>query len=348
MRLRLTCNAAGDIRLQLLRDTKVRLLRAPATVPPLVCSSLFQELKNRILRRYRVGFGVLSTRSRFTRHARMTLRCAGAILDNYPKRQVLFLTGTLPGSSETACIALAADSGWVVQTLKQWIRDFAPGSQFFGVWEWQKRGALHVHLVVACPSEGLANQIASRFKRRWILILDKLCSRRGVDLYQRKDGSTHAFSPEITRTDVQRVDKNVGRYLAKYLSKGSTSRMNNKRYAPSAWYFCSKSVTQEISRRKVQTQVLSLPAAQAHQLFEKAGGVLVGEVSRCYSYRSPGDAMVFGVIALATPIHASFLYNHISAQLRVIQLVDRDYHQETRAAPHMVASFFCGVVLAAA
>jgi hypothetical protein len=75
-------------------------------------------------------------------------------------------------------------------------------------------------------------------KKEWIRLIDSVCEKSGVDLWEKSDGSSWANYKSVVRVAVERVKKSVARYLAKYLSKAESkgdSGMSD-RYYPSRWY----------------------------------------------------------------------------------------------------------------
>jgi hypothetical protein len=330
------------MRLQCLRDKVERQRISPPAVRPLVCCSLFQELRKRIKRRYQNGFGCVSGRNRFTKYARNRIRNVGAIIDRAPRSHVIFLTGTLPGSSDQACIRLAAWTGWGVQTVRQWINDYSPGALYFGVWEYQKRGALHLHLVVQCQTKGDASELKRRWRSRWVKVLDGISRKSGADLYERKDGSSWRDTKSVVRTDAQTVQFSVARYLAKYLSKGSSKRRRRCEYPPSAWSFCSRKLLAISAAAERQTVVRDIAAGQALSLFERVSGELAASAKLCCGYTSKYDAMVKGFIGLYSPIQASLLFDLVKDNFCAIgSTVD---HLKTSRDPGIarVLDFFDG------
>lgn len=326
MRVTLGINAAGDMRLRVLQDPRGSPRTVGGDPALLVCSSMLQVPDNKVQKSGKRGFGVLSQRSRFTRYASTFMREVGAVFDRRRKRATVFLTGTLPGSTESALSALAAYSGWVVQAITQWLRDRYAGSRVFGVWEYQKRGALHIHLCVQCTTELGAVRLRHRWKDKWLALLDSVGEKSGVDLYERVDGSTWAQSRWICRTDAQLVEKSVGAYLGKYLGKGQCKVRNRCSSPPSAWWFADRCSRQEVKQsRKVHT-VEALHLSTAIDLFERIGAVLAEAVPNSFAYICPYNCQMKGLISLASPVHASMLWDSLCEVLAV--LGDR-----ARAAP---------------
>lgn len=345
MRLRVDCNAAGDIRVRILRDTKDASKISEPQGSALVCSSGLQEMTTQAKIQRSTGYGQVSSGTTFGKAARKLIREAGCCIDRRARRKCIFLTGTLPGSTKEALEALAAWSGWVAAAVQNWVRDFAPGAATFGVWEWQKRGALHLHLCVAAESESQAQQLKARWKARWIKLLMAVRRRANTDVFQRLDGRSWIDTPWITRTDAQTVEKSVGAYLSKYLSKGSVQAMKTASAPPSRWWFCSKALREEIYSSRIHVELNKLPGMIAQDMFEKLAGYIVGCSKQSFYYASEWDPVIKGVIGLLPPIAASIIFDEIYLKCR---LQDRSVpikNKFVNATMGGIALFFGGKIL---
>jgi hypothetical protein len=326
VRIRLAVNAAGDMRLTALSD-KPRMQQASEPQgSALVCSDELQEMTTPPGAKTKTGFGALARRGKITRYGSRLLREAGAVLDECGRERTVFLTGTLPGGSPASIRALAEWSGWAVQTITQWLRDFDEHPQFIGVWEYQKRGALHMHLCVRCQSTAVAREIRARFKERWIRVIDAIGRRSGVDMYERKTGGTWRDEKWRTRTDAQVVEKSVGTYLSKYLSKGAKETQASCALPPSAWWFCSRAVRREVQSRRQQVEITDLSKADAAEIFQKLGATIVSQERPCFAWDSPVRADEHGITALLKPIEAWLVFSDL---LREINLWRRILGQTT-------------------
>lgn len=345
MRVKFHLGVSGRLRLQMLRDELPRLQPSEGASAPLVHSSVFQELTTPPKPAYRTGFGKISNRRSFGKQSRLAVQEVGAVIDRAPPSRAVFLTGTLPGGSMAAVGALAAWSGWVVQTVTQWVRDKTEGAQFFGVWEYQKRGALHLHLCVLCRSAQECIKLKTLWKQRWIRALFGVLRRSGVDVFERKDGTTWRYSSEITKTDAQTVQFSVGRYLSKYLSKGQTKNRNACAQPPSAWFFASRVLQRErrLSRRVVTVSKLQL--SQALDLFERLGGLLVSQVQSVIPYQSPIDRQCKGLVCNVTPVAASLIFDYIADSLRLLEPTGGSHRPAVVPPLVVAAALFHGRVI---
>lgn len=199
------------------------------------------------------GWGVLPKHSSFgTEQKRLMLR-AGAVCDmRYGLRQVV-LTGTLPGNTNEVNYALASWSGYAVNRLLQWARRIVGEAWYFGVWEYQKRGALHFHLAVCYDTEAQAKNLLAGFKPQWIKILCDISERSKIDLFDTGAGFSWSENQEVVQADAQSVRKSCAAYFAKYATKAYWDEVKAgmqgsalERYSPSRWIMVSRAVSRAI------------------------------------------------------------------------------------------------------
>lgn len=208
----------------------------------------------------RPGFGGIPKQTKFGNNARRTLsRCSGVFdRDGIPPAEILFLTGTLPGGTREAMDAIACWSSYAVDLLKSRISKLGITSAYsMYVWEFQRRGALHLHYAIHVADPGLRLILLSRFKSIWSDIIDAVCKQSGVNLWLAKDGKNWAEKKDVLQADAQEVRVSVGSYLAKYLSKQSPYQTTADEFGipflpPVRWWGCSRPLLarmRELSRR---------------------------------------------------------------------------------------------------
>lgn len=200
----------------------------------------------------RVGFGGSPSLTPFSLYGRRKIVRSGALLGEGESRShVLFLTGTLPGSTEESFRALSDYSAWVVNELLTHIPRLWKGTQsdcrYIWVWELQKRGALHWHCVLECPSLDAASLVRDGFRALWIRIIKGVGRKAGVDMAERDSGGTWSDLPDIWRIEAVPARKNPSRYLAKYLSKPNSTSCNGDIFPPTRWYGISRTLHSDLS-----------------------------------------------------------------------------------------------------
>jgi len=291
---------------------EVRVIHCPDKPPPpktvaadvaLVNSCELQDCISAECSPDRAGYGSLSRGTAFGKGAKSTIRDAGALLDADGIDKLLFVTLTLPGGSDTAMKALAEWSAWAVSRFFQWVRDNWRGAQWCGVWEWQKRGALHIHACIKLDAQEDRLDFSARLKKRWIAILRGIEKRAHVDLFERADGGTWSHDADVTVTQCAPVKKSVARYLAKYMSKGSMRQRKAAYYPPSRWWFISRGLATLVQTERRELQLPLLPASLAQELFVQLVERVAAKVEFAATYQSPVDSRFQAVVvAGAVPV----------------------------------------------
>lgn len=200
------------------------------------------------------GWGHLSKPTSFTKNARHRLLEAGAIVDKFCGLNAYEVTCTLPGSTRDSMRLLAENTGWIMNELTQIIRR-AKCKYWFYVWELQKRGALHLHLLIASPAGSMEN-LALKLQSRWWQLLTSISCKTGRDVFARKTGGTWFGKSHRWQSHIAPIQKSVAAYFSKYAGKGrspsSKSSTSNQPFCPSRWWGCSTEIKEQIKlhRRK--------------------------------------------------------------------------------------------------
>lgn len=195
-----------------------------------------------------------------SRYGRRQILRAGSCFDNSETTQRLLLTGTLPGTGNRAHRALAENSSYASKTLTNWLNRRSPKCPWMYTWEFQGRGALHIHLVVELPAAAAA-YVRSHFKDEWNRILREIKHRSGVDVYAKT--KTYSHSPDKTQADVTLCTREPSRYISKYISKGNAHAKAFGRFPPKTWYQISRSLLAKLRERTVTYEVTGLSYSQA-------------------------------------------------------------------------------------
>lgn len=235
------------------------------------------------------GFGSACRPKQFTKLARRRVQeCVSVMEETYGKRCV-FITGTLPGSSKRAMQALASFSGLVVQRFTQWLRDSGAGESWVLVWEFQKRGALHLHAVVASDDVLVLRKLERGFWKYWVGLVVRISQLAGVDLFETVNGGSWFALRRVVKANCRPVTKSVARYMSKYLSKGPTGRgadvrMAEDRAYPLSWWGAAKALRRQAVARSGVVVSMLLTGAKAQDAFERIGGWLAGasQWSACF------------------------------------------------------------------
>lgn len=234
------------------------------------------------------GYGALPKKpTRFGLNAkRQLLRCGGALEQSAPTEEVLFLTGTLPGSTEDAFRAIAAYSGYIVNGLKAWISTYVPGKYDFYVWEYQKRGALHLHYAVHVPDELHRNHILAAFRDWWITILHRVGEMAGCDMFRKNSGHTWLSDLSKVRAVAEVCKKSVARYLAKYLSKSAAPTRGSARFfTPSRWWGTSRPLKSLTAALTTTVEIITSGVQAVRRKWEEVYHACASSDGVTYCYR---------------------------------------------------------------
>lgn len=206
-----------------------------------------------------------SRRMALSRYGRRQILRAGSCFNSDETTQRLLLTGTLPGTGSKAHRTLAEYSSYASKTLTNWLTRRIPGAKWMYCWEFQKRGALHIHLVIEVPVS-VSGYIQIHFKDEWNRILRAICHKSGTDLYAKTANYSHSNSK--TQADVTICDREPSRYISKYISKASVSAKSFGRFPPKTWYQISRSLLCVLRDKTEIYEVEGLSNSQALRTWE--------------------------------------------------------------------------------
>jgi hypothetical protein len=168
----------------------------------------------------------------FTNAAGQKLRECGAAVDHITADPALTraITLTLPANHEAAFVALAAYSSYVINRLFQPIRrKFPKECLWFFVWEYQKRGALHLHIALYHPCAVTGQILGDEMVDNWLRILADVGTLSQTDMFCKSDMKT--YTPrEKYQNQNQPMRRSLGAYFSKYAGKKESKQ---------SWY-CQK------------------------------------------------------------------------------------------------------------
>lgn len=204
----------------------------------------------------RPGYGGSPKLRDFSLYGRRKIVRSGALIGVGDRRdRTLFLTGTLPGGTDEALRAISDYSAWIVHQLLTVVprlgRVKSADCKIIWVWEWQDRGALHLHAICEFPTREAAKRVFEGFKGLWIQLLESVGDRCGIDIAARRDFGSHSGDYDKWRTRAEWSRKNPSRYLAKYISRLKPKAAICLNYPPSRWYGVSRSLHSELREKTV-------------------------------------------------------------------------------------------------
>jgi len=199
------------------------------------------------------GYGIPGAGNGLTNYGRRQLLRAGAVLDELAvlPGNVLFATLTLPGSTYEAKKAMAAWSGYATHLVRMWFNKRAKEGLDMHVWEFQKRGALHLHYATCVTDDNARKWLIDNWKAQATRVIDAIGKKAGVDMWRKNANYTHADNKEVLQTDIQECNKSIARYLAKYVAKSKEQYKENhwKECKPSRYYGVSRKLLAELKAR---------------------------------------------------------------------------------------------------
>jgi hypothetical protein len=263
------------------------VLLGGASAPPLGSKLKFHPLPKSHFKEGKNGYGSMAENSpNFTKNSKNSIRWGAAAIEaKFGKGSCVFLTGTLPGGTVEAQFTFAAYSSWFVDRLNKWLlKHYAIEGLSYrvSVWELQKRGALHLHALVAAAPEKTVRLILE-FQAYWIKLLEDLSDSTGVDLFARAVGGSHRDNYDNAvkirgKRGLLRdvicygavVVKTVAGYLSKYLSKGAGDFRFAKapEYYPARWWSISRAVKNLIAEQTIKIDLPRFHDSQLEQVHD--------------------------------------------------------------------------------
>jgi hypothetical protein len=267
------------------------------------------------------GFGGVPRPTKFGNNARRTIsRCAGVFeVDGLPPDEFLLLTGTIPGGTPESFEAVARWSSWIVKAVKTWISDRGVASAYsIYVWEFQKRGALHIHYCIHCADVQKKVQLMAGWKKKWTEIMDAVSERSGTDVWARKKGGTWATNKAAIQADAQVIRKSVGAYLSKYLSKNAPtnevkSQESRRFYGPVRWWGVSRPLLKRCSELTEKFTIESISHSAIRYLKEKVFDIMNWSENKVFSYWDKAHST--NVLLTYSPEECQRIYSYLKRDL---------------------------------
>lgn len=273
--------------------------------------------------RHSAGYGNLpSNPTTFGLNAKRSLIRSGAAMDDdCPPHECLFLTGTLPGSTDSAFRSIAAYSGHIVNGLKAWIAKYVKAKLDFYCWEYQKRGALHLHYCVHIPIESDRIIILGGFKSWWISAMHRVGGFSNTDMFRKNEKFTHLSDPSKIRAVAEVCRKSPSRYLAKYLSKSvAPSRGAARLFTPSRWWGTSRPLKALLATKTFIADICEGSYQTIRKKWELVKQVYATSESVTYSYLHKYGMGETVVCYPNDSIESSELWTQLQAQSTMNQI----------------------------
>ena len=238
----------------------------------------------------RAGWGGVCRPSIFTSRAKNSIRDYGGITRrDYDKRGIVF-TGTAPGSTPQSIAGFARYSAEIAERFFDRITSRFSSCEWFFVWEWQGRGALHMHAAFLLNDEQRLEELGECLHEQWRETLEGVADRASVDLFARQKGGSWRGDKRFPITHQERFKKDPSRYFSKYMSKEHdksqakiADRRRNNHY-PSAWWGACR--TLRAKARDEQHFVMSAPLteAESRDVFMVAAAQACARSEKVFTY----------------------------------------------------------------
>ena len=234
------------------------------------------------------GYGGLTRKTILTRHAGRVLFECGAISERHCGITGAFLTGTVAGSTKVALQTVANYSAWLIERVRKWVKHHVnQRAHVFGVWEPQKRGALHLHL---CGSsldvDGIA-YLLHMFHDYWRALLIKLSNKSGVDLFKKNNSKTWLEDTSKPWTGAGWLRSSPAKYLAKYCGKNARKEVASAVYYPSSWLTVDYATKREAVGERVRVICGGVSVAFARSVFNQAITLAEPVADNLWQYGNP-------------------------------------------------------------
>jgi hypothetical protein len=153
------------------------------------------------------------------------------------------VTLTLPANRGEAFKVLADRSGYVVNRLFQPIRNkYGDECHWFFVWEYQKRGALHMHVCIFHKDVEICEVIADKLINQWHQILCDVSEVTGICMFTDRTGKACTIR-QNHQNHTAPIQKTVGAYFSKYAGKSESKQFwYCQKYPVSRFWGSSKAV----------------------------------------------------------------------------------------------------------
>jgi len=220
------------------------------------------------------------------------IRESGAAIDSLMKEQgggARIVTLTLVGDTKEAFECLAANSGYTINRLFQVVRrKFGACKNWFFVWEYQKRGALHLHICVWHKDKHISAKIGVYLVQQWYKILQDIQDKTCVDMFVRKDKKTYTPKQKWqSRNEPMR--KSAGGYFSKYASKASNKKERNhiyylaSKYPPSRFWGSSQSVKIIVKAEAFDFRFESHKSDYSEKFYDGIRAIIAEFEIKCYN-----------------------------------------------------------------
>lgn len=246
----------------------------------------------------RAGYGMECSKKIFGAYNRIMVNEVCHVMERKFGRQGLFLTFTVPGKGEAVEKAIASWSGYIVKRVRQWFRDRLQAEHSVcGVWEFQRRGMLHLHIAVMSGNREGLDAIKMQFKQFWAALLVRLIELSGVNVCAASAVMSRLPGGEDSQQSCEWIRKSVGRYMSKYVSKAPREASKKVRYYPSRWVTIDRATHREAKTERVRVCMEGFSIDNWRIIVRELGAVLEVRANDMKRFINPFSPLLLGVMA---------------------------------------------------
>lgn len=317
MRLDIKVVAGGEVRIALNGDFPARrypsndMQHKAAKSDEGALSS--EATKSKISLRLAAGFGGNCPRTQFTKLGRSNVREHVAAMEGEYGKSARFLTLTFPGSTIGAIHAVSRYSGLLHRSIQQWIRDTIPGSAVASVWELQKRGMLHLHILVASHNKAQLRAVSRKWKGYCWKLIKRVSKVSGIDLCAIEGGGSWQNNYRVFRANTAVPRKSLARYMSKYMSKGSGQVEG---FPPLRWWSVNCRARQIAAAVRMKWSLNRLDGKAMQRLTREIVRRIYDCTDKVYAYYNPYDSLARYWVAFVKSTDIEILQRLISISVK--------------------------------
>jgi hypothetical protein len=221
------------------------------------------------------GYGMRNRPKKYTNRSGQKVRETGAMLDMccyHDVSQVSCTTLTLPANTPESFDVIARYSGYVINRLFQIIRRNNPvDPKWFFVWEYQKRGALHLHIAHFADDPTDSQYVGTQLIEKWHDILVDVSEFSQCCLFTAKEKDRCTVRSKHQH-HTQPMYSSVGAYFSKYASKNENSKEGSyiSKFAqlyPVSRFWGSSKALKELCKKYTYEEIIAINEGieEAHQ-----------------------------------------------------------------------------------
>lgn len=224
--------------------------------------------RSKVRRRWLIG-GKRRDVPRFTSwttNARDYVRDAASCIEKYSKGVCYFATFTIPGRTENCVKVVSAASGYIVDRFTGWLRDKIVDGLYVLVWEVQKSGAPHVHIMFRLQGDEHIVDMYTEMRAEWHKILLKVSQDTKVNLLTTDPKRVWMVLPKTVNCNYKVVTNDYAAYISKYMSKAQSKADGSFSFRPGRWWGLSDPLRELVKARRFE-QILEISGPEKFEEF---------------------------------------------------------------------------------